>query len=541
MINLLEESVRAAVKDTMTEVEEKNTVEKNTSEEDERISSFFNDNPQFTTLHNEIKKENTKHPLYDLKNRKHEAWINDIYNSIMKSTLVDLKNEASILQSLNNLTKFEYECFFQENDSRKGGAVQYGLIFYLGIHIARSRLCVLFLTATGVKNIQLSIIVPMYKEDKRMQIDNEDFIRRKVNQLNILFKDISREFMSWDLLFVDDGCPNQSAIKAKEFVDNNKDFFQNCNCSNRVNVAFLKDGIESKDSNIAFDKFKKDGFELTNTNDSRKGGAVQYGFYLSLLKYKNISDSHYIMFTDADLSTNISQSGLFLYKLITEKSKGKHMIIGDRYLNTGISSGGETMGDTIRFGLIFHVRHIFRRELLQPCRNFYDTQCGFKLMSHASLNKILYKIESYKSMFDQELLLTMEDEFNNSILMEGIVWLHSVEESNFAMGDDDGKEDETKISVKYAYGYYKQLQEIINIHITRYKNSNKFNKEWVEWIKKLSWKNYYHLCQCLFSRIDKLGNGDITQYYPTIQQLNDIIAKEELPKDVDKFVENPDK
>eukprot|EP01083_Nonionella_stella_P042234 114195_1 len=499
-------------------------------EDADTITSFFDDNPSFAKLHDEIKKKNKQHPLYNLKSREHEGYINDIYENMMKCSLVKVKDEESILESLNQLERLEYACFFEETKTLS----YHGLIFYLGIHIARSRLSVLLLDKHGAKNIQLSIVVPMYKEDERMQIDNEDFIRRKVNQLKLLFKDISPNNVSWDLLFVDDGCPKQSGVQAKALIAENDDFF--ADCKDRVNIAFLKDGIESEDAAVAFDKFKAKGFELTSTNDSRKGGAVQYGFYLSLQRFREQAANHYIMFTDADLSTNISQSGLLLYKLVTQKEKGKHCIIGDRYLQTGISSGGETMGDTKRFGLIFQLRHVFRRELLPPCKNFYDTQCGFKLMSHEGLKKILYKVESYKSMFDMEVLLTMEDEINNSVLMEGIVWLHSVEMSNFAMGgNDDIKEDETIISLGYANGYYTQLQEIINIHVVRYKDSDKFDKEWVDWIKKLSWKDYYHLVQCLFARLDTLG--DITKYNPTIPQLNDIIQKEAFPKGAEEFKE----
>eukprot|EP01084_Bolivina_argentea_P251869 422602_1 len=95
--NLIKESVKAAIKQEMAEQkssEQKFNYDALTERKlEEDIKSVFKKNPKFAELHNQIKKENNKHPLYDLKSIKHESWIDDIYNCLMKSKLVNLTNK----------------------------------------------------------------------------------------------------------------------------------------------------------------------------------------------------------------------------------------------------------------------------------------------------------------------------------------------------------------------------------------------------------------------------------------------------------------
>ena len=84
-----------------------------------------------------------------------------------------------------------------------------------------------------------SFIVAMYNEHNRIRTNmehpsGEDFLRRKVSQLNWLFEgEIDKK---WELIFVDDGCPEKSGEIAAEIIQQEK--------YNNVRVLFLVDGIE---------------------------------------------------------------------------------------------------------------------------------------------------------------------------------------------------------------------------------------------------------------------------------------------------------
>jgi len=134
--------------------------------------------------------------------------------------LLDLYPTAEELQIVNSRIVI---------DQRK-----YPVILHLALKLALSK--------KSLKSISeptfSSFIVAMYNEHNRIRTkiehpSGEDFLRRKVLQLEWLFHgEIDKK---WELVFVDDGCPENSGGIASEIIQQEK--YEN------VRVLFLADGI----------------------------------------------------------------------------------------------------------------------------------------------------------------------------------------------------------------------------------------------------------------------------------------------------------
>ena len=87
--------------------------------------------------------------------------------------------------------------------------------------------------------LHVSLVIAMYNEQNRLRPksnDNpngEDFVRRKMKQMEWLLKDSPLNF---NMILVDDGCPKQSGEKAQEIIE--KEGYKN------VEVLYLDDGIK---------------------------------------------------------------------------------------------------------------------------------------------------------------------------------------------------------------------------------------------------------------------------------------------------------
>ena len=272
-------------------------------------------------------------------------------------------------------------------------------------------------------SIHVSMIIAMYNEHNRIfpkQKDNpngEDFIRRKIRQLTWLFSNTS---ITYDLLFVDDGCPNQSGEKAKQIIASE-------GLAN-ANVLFLKDAISKQLPVIR---------GLSSTDDSRKGGSIQYGMWQSLLDHKSRGDAHVIVYTDADMAAPVHQLGLLLAGL-NEKYR---VAIGSRYDTGSICRGpwgpnGQVQGlnDFDRFMVGF--RGLLFSRLFPQTGRITDTQCAFKAFGADLLNKIIFKTMVRTFSFDVEFLV-LSAAAGSSIAVAPIYWHDSAAESNFWRYDSD--------------------------------------------------------------------------------------------------------
>jgi hypothetical protein len=311
------------------------------------------------------------------------------------------------------------ELYPQEDDLRavdihiNTEQMKHPVILHLASKLALSKMSLKSLSGP----IFNSFVVAMYKENNRIRTSEEhpageDFLRRKVSQLKWLFEgEINQK---WELVFVDDGCPEKSGEIAERIIRQEG--------YNNVRVLYLADAIAERSPVTK---------NLTSTDDSQKGGAIQYGMW-SVIQKQHDDARHLVIYTDSDLSTNIAQAGLLLFQL---ENKNRMCALGTRYDTGGMyctptGAQGLTNYDYIR--LIF--RHFIRTKLLPQLGEVVDTQCGFKAFKAEVLKQVLEHMTDKRFSFDMELLLLTalhSGRDGNVVGRAPIVWVESNEESNF--------------------------------------------------------------------------------------------------------------
>jgi hypothetical protein len=291
--------------------------------------------------------------------------------------------------------------------------MKHPVILHLASKLALSKLALKSLSTP----IHSSFVVAMYKEQNRIRTmeehpAGEDFLRRKVSQLKWLFEgEINK---TWELIFVDDGCPEKSGEIAEKIVQQKS--------YNTVRVKFLAEAIAERSPVVK---------DLTSTDDSQKGGAIQYGMW-SAIKEQHDNTGHRILYTDSDLSTNIAQAGLLLLQL---ENQSTMCAIGTRYDAGGMyctPAGAQGLTQYDYMMIVF--RHFIRTKLLPQLGDVVDTQCGFKAFKADTLKKVLERMTDKRFSFDMELLLLTAldcDQEGDTVGKAPIVWVESNEESNF--------------------------------------------------------------------------------------------------------------
>lgn len=271
------------------------------------------------------------------------------------------------------------------------------IFILLALKIAQSRLII----NSVDRPILISVVFAVYKEHNRIKTSDqhphgEDFLRRKADQMEKLCKE--NPHVDWELILVDDGCPENSGKIAEEIV--NKE-----GLDHRIRVLFLDDAIKSQIPVVR---------SIRSTNDSQKGGAIVYGMW-DAIKRKEI-DNHFVIYTDADLSTHLGQMGLLLKPLI----HGEQLIaIGSRREKNSVVIKKGIRNDR---GKLFI--YLWKR-LIKPLDNIIDTQCGFKAFNKEILVQIIENLLEKKFAFDIELLLKAELLSSNTIDKVGIAWIDS--------------------------------------------------------------------------------------------------------------------
>ncbi|MBW2198448.1 MAG: glycosyltransferase [Deltaproteobacteria bacterium] len=290
---------------------------------------------------------------------------------------------------------------------------QYPVILHLASKLALSKMSLRSIATP----VFASFIVAMYNEHNRIRtnVENpagENFLRRKLLQLEWLFDgEVDKK---WELVFVDDGCPENSGEIAEEIIRQEK--------YSNARVLFLAEGIAESTPVTR---------GLSFTDDSQKGGAIQYGMW-SVIQEQHDDARHVVIFTDSDLSTNIAQAGLLLRQL---ENRDRVCAVGTRYSPGGIYCTPKgAMGLTDHDHLMLVFRHFIRSKLLPQIGEIIDTQCGFKAFKTEILKKILGQMTDKRFSFDMELLLltALQCESGDNFIGEApIVWIESNEESNF--------------------------------------------------------------------------------------------------------------
>ena len=249
--------------------------------------------------------------------------------------------------------------------------------------------------------MKISVVFAMYKEHNRIRSieehpHGEDFLRRKVDQLNWLCT--ANPNVKWDLIPVDDGCPEQSGHIAQTIVRQE-------NLEDRVHVHFLEEAIQNNAGPVK---------KLQSTAESQKGGAIIYGMWQAA--QSSSIDPHIIVYTDADLSTHLGQVGLLVDPILNQN---KGVAIGSRRESDSVvvkKGGRNTRGKLFIY--------LWKR-MLPDLGYIIDTQCGFKAFRAEVVQDIVNDLIEFKFAFDIELLLKAERTAPDSIAKVGVAWIDS--------------------------------------------------------------------------------------------------------------------
>lgn len=265
--------------------------------------------------------------------------------------------------------------------------------------------------------LHISLVLAMFNEHNRIRPkssanpNGENFVRRKMKQMKWLLKDSP---VSFNMILVDDGCPNKSGKIAREIVEN--EGYKN------VKVLYLEDGIKRKSPVIK---------ELKSTSDSRKGGSVQYGMWQALEDYSEVDSPHIVVFTDADMAAPVNEIGLLL-----EKLDDKTMVtIASRYDPGSIYRGpggenGRIQGLSVFDRRMIGLRGLVFSKLFPQTGHIKDTQCGLKAFNAKLLRQILLKTKIRTFSFDIELFV-LASAAGSAIAFAPIYWQESFAESSF--------------------------------------------------------------------------------------------------------------
>ncbi|MCP4357382.1 MAG: hypothetical protein GY796_05115 [Chloroflexi bacterium] len=271
------------------------------------------------------------------------------------------------------------------------------LSVHLAVKLARSKQ----MAAAISDEIHVSIVFAVYKEHERIHRRDaahphgENFLLRKIEQLQWLF-DAYPNF-SWDMIIVDDGCPDGSGRIAQKILT---EHYQGDN----VQVLFLAEAITQ---GLLVTK------PMTSTNDSRKGGSIAYGMWTAAQQKR---PNHIILFTDADLSTHLGQTGLLVDGIV---NSGKLSAIGSRREPASIVVKKGSRNLRGKLFIYLWKRIVYNIEYI------IDTQCGFKAFTAPTVRTIVGDLIEKGFAFDIELLLKTELLQTQAIQNTAIGWIDS--------------------------------------------------------------------------------------------------------------------
>jgi hypothetical protein len=270
------------------------------------------------------------------------------------------------------------------------------LLLHVATKMAVSRRIVLDLEGPA----HLSVVFAVYKEHQRILPPNqvaggEDFLVRKAAQLDWLFA--GREGLTWDMIVVDDGCPEGSGHIAGEIAAAK-------GLSDRVEILFLEEAIATGHPVTR---------PLTTADDSRKGGSIALGMWRAA---DTARENHVVCFTDADLSTHLGQCGLLMDEILNGGS------------DTAIGSRREPHSVVIKQGVRNTRGKLFIylwKRIIGILPDVVDTQCGFKGFRAETVRAIVPELLEKKFAFDIELLIKTRLIREDSLTRVPIAWIDS--------------------------------------------------------------------------------------------------------------------
>lgn len=260
------------------------------------------------------------------------------------------------------------------------------LEFRLAVKLVQSRRAVEAID----KPLHIGVVFAMWGEQNRLHPKSdsnphgEDSLRVKLEQLEWATRETA---VSWTLYAVDDGCPYDSGLIAREIGDSHP-------LGDKLVVHFLANALPASDGPL---------LNLASVNDSRKGGAVLYGCQ------KAIEDGvDAAVYTDADNSVHLGQLGLLLEPFAAGENK---VVLGNRKHPEAVLVKVES-----RFGvgvkLMRHMQRMLGEAIFS--RNIRDTQAAFKLYERETLRNIIADANIFDFSFDTDWIMAaiaMGEEF----------------------------------------------------------------------------------------------------------------------------------
>ncbi len=270
------------------------------------------------------------------------------------------------------------------------------LLLHLAVKLAKSKQ----ILSDIRQPVHISVVFAVYKEHIRILTKEEhplgeNFLMRKIGQLNWLMGEFPN--FGWNMLVVDDGCPEGSGRIAQQILDEKYD-------GDNVRVLFLQDAI---DQGLPVTR------PMTGTNDSRKGGSIEYGMWVAA---QQDLPNHIILFTDADLSTHLGQTGLLVGPIMVD---GADAAIGSRREPESIVI--KTGTRNLRGKLFIYLW----KRVITNLTEIVDTQAGFKAFRADVVRDIVEDMLEKQFAFDIELLVKTQLRRSGSIVKIPIAWIDS--------------------------------------------------------------------------------------------------------------------
>ena len=293
-----------------------------------------------------------------------------IIHAITKNMRLDAESFASVVFAIDSYKK----------------AKTSSNLFKIAVELASSKISI-----DSIKTpINVAFVFAIYAGRDRMSrqdedMNGEDALRRKIRQLEDLFKD--NPLINWQLIAVDDGSPNHSGEFAEDIM---RDEYLDHYLSGRTRVLYLNEAIKENQSHPALRGLK-------SADDSQKGGAIEYGMYTAIRRGADV-----VIYTDTDISSHLGLAGLLLAPIYRGDAD---VVIGSRdaenslVLNRPLPRKIQSWQDTKFFN------RLVTRWYLPSIEDINDTQNAFKAFRRDVLDHILPFTIDKRFTFDTELLM----------------------------------------------------------------------------------------------------------------------------------------
>mmetsp|Transcript_94675 Transcript_94675/g.306225 ORF Transcript_94675/g.306225 Transcript_94675/m.306225 type:complete len:522 (+) Transcript_94675:104-1669(+) len=339
----------------------------------------------------------------------------------------------------------------------------------------------------------MTCIFAMHGEQNQLRTQAEhengqDLLHMKVAQLEWLFD--GEKGKTWDIVAVDNGCSDDiiglvRKMKMEEGMT-------------QVKLINLQEAI---DGSIHFFKEERG---LKNTKESREGAAILYALQWAAKQsastkkglFGSSSRPHFVMYTDSDLSTDMSLCGLLSAGIMTDgcsMSMGARYGVPESFLVKDKSALGHPESHYDQPNMMKIVfRHYLRLRLLPMLTGFFDTQCAFKCFKIEDIPQIIDKVQSMGRDFDTDLLLCALQFYqkqgipqNKLCKVYGTLFTEDFAESNFmASADDPDKNYKT---------YGGMMDALVGMHerfIEPDSEEAKAAKDLAEFCRGMPWETY---------------------------------------------------